>query len=302
MKIGFLACPETMPAAGTSSGVERRGDAFEHDLQVDALRPAFAAAGLELIEIEWRAPLDQFADIRLVLIGTSWDYQDYPDEFLIKLEALQSVGVIVCNSPELIRWNIDKSYLKELERRGTRTIPTLWSDDPDYGDVTRALAHFKSDKVVVKRQTGAGALGQHIFDKESLPDEDWQMGHKAMIQPFLAAIQDEGELSFVFIDGAFSHAIQKTTAKDEYRIQSLYGGQETAITPSDDDIAAALSVLQALPGDTPLYARIDMLRADTEDSDGALVVMEAEAIEPFLYPVQGPELGKRMADAIIARL
>ena len=131
-----------------------------------------------------------------------------------------------------------------------------------------------------------------------MPAADWQMGAPAMIQPFLSAIQEEGELSFVFIDGAFSHAIQKTPAKGEYRIQSLYGGKETPITPSDADIASALSIMQALPGDTPLYARIDMLRAE----DGDLMVMEAEVIEPFLYPLQGPELGERMAEAIIQRL
>ncbi len=53
-----------------------------------------------------------------------------------------------------------------------------------------------------------------------------------------------------------------------------------------------------MPGDTPLYTRIDMVRAD----DGKLLLMEAEAIEPYLYPEQGPELGERLADALAARL
>lgn len=298
MNIGFLACPETMPAAG----VRRRGDAFEHDLQVNALRPALAAKGMQLVEIEWRASMDDFADIALVMIGSSWDYQDYPDQFLAKLETLQDAGIMVCNPPDLVRWNVDKSYLKQLARAGAQTLPTIWADDPGQREILDAFAQFDCDKLVVKRQTGAGAFGQHMFEKSAPPPADWQMGHKAMIQPFLPAIQQEGELSFVFIDGAFCHAIQKTPAQGEYRIQSLYGGRETAITPADGDIAAALSIMQSLPqtaaSQPPLYARIDMLRAE----DGALMVMEAEVIEPFLYPVQGPELGERMADAIAARL
>lgn len=298
MKIGFLACPETLPSANA----ERRGDAFEHDLQVAALRPALEQRGATLTEIDWHAPLQDFAGFDLVLLGTVWDYQDHPDAFLAKIEAIEASGVIMCNSPALVRWNIDKIYLQDLTASGVNTIPTLWSDNPNYADVLAAFEHFGCERLVVKLRVSGGAIGQLIFSQDDMPEETWHMGHKAMIQPFLPAIQQEGELSFVFVDGAFSHAIQKTPSKGEYRIQSLYGGQETPITPSDEDIASALSVLsampQATPYDAPLYARIDMLRAD----DGGLLVMEAEAIEPFLYPVQGPDLGERMADAVTARL
>ncbi|GAA4643071.1 ATP-grasp domain protein [Pontixanthobacter gangjinensis] len=298
MKIGFLACPETLP----SSGTERRGDAFEHDLQVAALRPSLEERGAELTEIDWHSPLGDFAQFDLVLLGTVWDYQDQPEAFLAKIEAIEASGVRVCNSPALVRWNIDKVYLQDLAKVGVKTIPTLWNDNPNRADISAAFEHFGCDRLVVKLRVSGGAIGQLIFAQDDLPDAEWQMGQKAMIQPFLPAIQAEGELSFVFIDGAFSHAIQKTPSKGEYRIQSLYGGQETSVNPSDQDIASALSVLRTMPrttpGDTPLYARIDMLRAD----DGGLLVMEAEAIEPFLYPVQGPELGERIAEAIVARL
>jgi hypothetical protein len=45
----------------------------------------------------------------------------------------------------------------------------------------------------------------------------------------------------------------------------------------------------------PLYARIDMVRL----ADGRLAVMEAELIEPYLYPLQGPEFGAMLADAVL---
>jgi len=298
MKIGFLACPETMPASGT----ERRGDAFEHDLQLAALRPAFKACGLELAEINWHAPMDEFSDFALILLGTAWDYQDYPEEFLARLIAIEGAGITVCNSPALVRWNIDKTYLKDIAQRGVATVPTIWADNPGRLDVQAAFEHFDCENVVVKRQVGAGGLGQYLFGKADLPAHDWRMGHKAMIQPYLPAIKQEGELSFVFIDGEFSHGVRKIAAADEYRIQSLYGGREEIFEPAGSDIAAAGSVIDAMndaiSGEKPLYARIDMLRGD----GGALVVMEAEAIEPYLYPQQGPNLGERLAKAIIKRL
>ena len=108
-RIGFLACADTLPGEGP-----RRGDAFEHDLEVAALRPAFADAGLELVERDWRAPLVAFEGLDAVLLGTAWDYQDHPEEFVARLDALAAQGLEVCNPPDVVRWNADKRYLTKL--------------------------------------------------------------------------------------------------------------------------------------------------------------------------------------------
>ena len=291
--IGFLACETTLPGSG-----ERRGDAFEHDLEIAAIIPAFEAAGLDLRVIDWRAPVADFAGIDLVLLGTAWDYQDHAEEFTAKLEALEAAGVIVCNSSQIVRWNARKTYLRELAENGAKTIPTLWLDDPDAADIAAAMEKFDCDSLVIKRQIGAGALGQERYTKDTLPPPEWRFGHPAMIQPFLPQIAQEGELSFVIIDGAISHALIKRPAKGDYRIQSLYGGYEEAIEPSAGDVEHALQIAQSLPFDTPLYARIDMLRDETGD----LLLMEAELIEPYLYPEQGPALGENLARAIRRRM
>ena len=288
-RIAYLACAGTLPGSP-----ERRGDAFEHDVMVAALRPAFAVRGMELIEIDWRAQLSDFVGMALALIGTPWDYQDFPAEFIAKLEVLEAQGVPVANPPEVVRWNCDKRYLRGLVERGAPTVPTLWHDDPGRDEVLAALDHFATGSVVVKRQVGAGALGQHRFTRCDLPPEGWRMGHAAMIQPFLPAIVEEGEFSLVFIDGAFSHALRKRPAEGDYRIQSLFGGREEEWAPSPAELAQAEAVLAALPFAAPLYARIDMVRLPS----GELAVMEAEMIEPYLYPEQGPDLGARLAKAV----
>lgn len=292
MKIGFLTCPGTMPGSPT-----RRDDAFEHDYQVDAIRPALEARGGSLVEIEWRAPLDAFAGCELVLVGTPWDYWDFEQDFLEKLDALEGAGITVCNPPELVRWNARKTYLRDLAERGAATIPTLWVEQPTAADIDAAFDTFGCDAVVAKRQVGAGAEGQSIHRKGEVPS-DWAMAHPAMIQPYLPQIASEGEISFLFIDGGFSHALVKRPAAGDYRVQSLYGGTEEAIQPEAADLAAAQAVVDAIPFETPLYARIDMVRGD----DGTLLLMEAELLEPYLYPLQGPELGPRLAEAIARRI
>lgn len=292
-KIAFLACPETLPGSPV-----RRPDAFEHDLLFDAINAGLDGRA-ELVGIDWRAPLDELTDFDLAYLGTPWDYTESKDEFLARLEALEAAGVVVANPVEVIRWNSDKLYLRQLEEAGAASIPTLWPEGAGPADVLAALDHFGCDRVVVKRRVGAGAIGQDSFSRDNPPHPDWRMDQPAMIQPFLPAIQSEGEHSFIFVDGQFSHGLVKQATGGDYRIQSLYGGIEIAVEPKAEDRAAAEGVMAMLPfAQPPLYARIDMVRLDS----GALAVIEAEAIEPYLYPLQGPEFGRRMADAMLHRL
>jgi len=293
MKIAFLACPDTLPGSPT-----RRPDAFEHDLLLAALRDGLGNRG-EVTDIDWRAPLDELARFDLAYLGTPWDYTEAKDEFVDRLEALEAAGVVVANPTGVIRWNSDKLYLQELAERGAPSIPTLWPEAPGPADIHAAFDHFGCDRVVVKRRVGAGAIGQDSFRRGDPAIDQWRMDQPAMIQPFLSSIQSEGEFSFIFVGGELSHALIKRAAPGDYRIQSLYGGSEVPLNPSPADRAAAEAAMAMLPfAQPPSYARIDMVRLES----GALAVIEAELIEPYLYPEQGPEFGKRLADTLLGRL
>jgi hypothetical protein len=286
-RIAYLASRVTLPGSPF-----RRRDAFEHDRMMAALRPAFASEGLQIDDRDWADPTVDWASYEAVLIGTCWDYWDRPVAFVDTLRRIERATRLF-NSADLVAWNSHKSYLKTLEARGARLIPTLWIDSVT-GPAAAAAFATLGDDLVFKRQVGAGADGQHRIRRgEDLPD----MPQAMMVQPFLRRIQTEGELSFIFIDGAFSHALLKQAAPGDYRIQSSYGGVDTALVPEAADLAAAEAMHAAL-GEVPLYARIDMLR----DEDGALLLMELELIEPYLYPLEGPELGPRLAAALVRRL
>lgn len=291
--IGFLACETTLPGSKT-----RREDAFEHDNMIEAIAPVFAARGWALKVIDWEAPLEAFNGLDLLMLGTSWNYQDKSEAFLAKLEALEAKGITVSNSSKIVRWNINKTYLRDLAEAGASTIPTLWRESVTAKGVAEAFDVFGCDRIVVKRQIGAGAEGQELMSRGSPPAKDWSFGAPAMLQPFLPAIAEKGELSFLFFGGTYSHCVRKLPASGDYRIQSLYGGTEVPYEPSTKEQAQASAIIAALPLAPPLYARVDML----EGEDGALLVMEAELIEPYLYPEQGPNMGKTLADAIAKEL
>ncbi|MEO0818056.1 MAG: hypothetical protein AAFX86_12225 [Pseudomonadota bacterium] len=288
MRIAYLACSITLP-----SSPDRRSDAHEHDWMMDAMRPAFAARGMEIEDVAWDDPGADWSAYAAIIIGTTWDYWDRADEFLETLASMEAATRLF-NPVELVRWNSRKTYLRDLEAKGARLIPTLWIDDMTEEAARAAFDQLGSDDLVFKRQVGAGADGQHRLRRgEAIP----HMPHPMMVQPFMGSILDEGEISFVMIGGQLSHALLKTAKPGDYRIQSLYGGAETEITPSAADLAAAQQVLAALET-PPLYARVDMLRAE----DGGLLLMELELIEPYLYPKQGPNVGKHLAEALKARL
>lgn len=288
MRIAYLACPLTLP-----DSPERRPDAFEHDQMVDCLSDAFASRGNEIAAVSWDDTTTDWSDFDAALIGSTWDYQDRLDAFLERLAHIERETRLF-NPGALVRWNSRKTYLRDLESKSVRTVPTLWLDVPGETDARTAFDALDSDDIVFKRQVGANAEGQFRLKRgDPVP----AMSHPMMAQPFLPAIRTEGELSFVFVDGGFSHALVKSAAEGDYRIQSSYGGREAPHGPGPSDMAAATAVIGSL-GDQPLYARVDMVRGE----DGDLLLMELELIEPFLYPLQGEGLGSRIRDALARRL
>ncbi|MCA8905222.1 MAG: hypothetical protein R3C00_01415 [Hyphomonas sp.] len=288
MKIAYLSSSVTLPGSPT-----RRSDAFEHDYMMAALRPAFALHGVEVEDVAWDDPAADWPDYDAAIIGTTWDYWDRQAEFL---DALGQIEVLthLFNPVSLVSWNIHKAYLRDLEARGARIIPTVWLSQADAVSAASAFDRLQSDDVVFKRQVGAGAHGQFRLSRGApLP----HMPHPMMAQPFLPTIQSEGEYSFIFVGGTFSHALVKRAVPGDYRIQSAYGGKETAIHPNTEDLDEAAAII-AMLDEVPLYARVDMVRGD----DGRLLLMELEVIEPYLYPREGPSLGTLLAEETLKRI
>lgn len=289
MKIAYLASHLTLPGSA-----RRRSDAIEHDQIMSVLRRTFKANSSIIDDIAWDASDANWSSYDAAVIGTTWDYCDRCDEFLATLGEINK-ATPVFNPPELVAWNSHKNYLRNLQQLGLQIIPTRWLDQPHKAiDWPEMFEHFAVDKLVVKRQIGANAEGQFLLDKGAIAPE---LTHPAMVQPFLTTVVDEGEYSFIFIDGELSHALIKRPIAGDYRIQSSYGGTESATTPSPNDVLSARMVLEVLD-ELPLYARVDMLR----DDNGNLSLMELELIEPFLYPLQGPNLGEHFLNALKKRV
>lgn len=287
-RLAYLACHGTATSSPT-----RRHDASEHDHSLRIFGPAFAAQGYVLEEVVWDAPDVAWDRFDAAIVGTTWDYTRQPERFLAALQQI-AAHIPLANPPALIEWNLSKRYLRELQQRGVPSIPTLWADrlaDLTPEDIRAGLA---SEQMVIKPVVGAGGVNQFKGATGTLPPPDHPLWHQGvMIQPFMASIVAEGELSLIFFDGVFSHAVRKTPAGADYRVQAAFDGREHAFTPTADDLASAQAVIDALPAPA-LYARVDVVRG----SDGTLALMECELIEPYLFPLFDASMGRNFATAV----
>jgi glutathione synthase/RimK-type ligase-like ATP-grasp enzyme len=270
-----------------------RDDHWELDLEFGPMRAACKGRGIGLETVVWDDPQLDIRSFDACVIGTAWDYTDKTEEFLATLEKFSAERPLF-NPMSVVRWNLRKTYLRDLAARGVAVVPTLWRNTADAGTIAGAFEELGVDEVVVKPVVGASSWRQaRVRRGQKMPPADELPPSETMIQPFLSAVTSEGELSFLFFDRQFSHCAQKLPEDGDYRVQSIYGGREKSYNPTPAELTLARRVLDAV--DEPLlYARVDMLR----QPDGDLALMELELIEPYLYPEQGPHMGESFAQAL----
>lgn len=284
MRILTLTSPDMVPGSPGN-----REDIWELEAHLAQMVPEAERRGYSLDLRVWSDPTLTAEGYDAVIVGTPWDYAQHVDHFLAVIDGL-AAQTRVFNSPDVIRWNSDKTYLERLGDAGVPTIPTLWMNDITTEQVRSANDHFGGGGVVVKRVVGAGAKGQVMWSGSG-PIPVPSAG-RVMVQPFLPAAQTEGELSLIYFDGEFSHAAQKRPKAGDYRVQSVYGGTDTVYEPDAEALHVAKLALDAVEWDL-LYARVDLMR-----HDGRLCLMELEVIEPYLYALQGHGMGGRLFDAL----
>jgi hypothetical protein len=286
--IAYLACPWTQPGSPT-----RDADAFGHDLMMGVLGYGLFKLGYGLQSVSWDDASTDWSQYPAAVLGSTWDYATRFQAFTAQLRHIASKTRLL-NPLATVEWNAQKTYLRDLEQAGCAIIPTLWLDAAEENRCREAFEAFQVDTLIIKPQVGANAWRQvKLAQRDPWPAADTLPPGPCMVQPYLQAIETEGEYSFLFFGREFSHAVVKRAKKGDYRIQATYGGVDSPYAPTAKEIALAAQALKQIPGDL-LYARVDMVRGNS----GALAVIELELIEPFLYPLYAPQTGDNYARAL----
>jgi hypothetical protein len=258
----------------------------------------FARAGCEALPVLWDDPAIDWRAFDRVVLRSTWDYFERIDEFRAWLDRLEHVEARLLNPLPLVRWNLDKLYLRALEQQGIAILPTRFVAAGERVDLAGELHARDWHDAIVKPAVSGGAFRTHrvsMADAQRVQpalDEILAAGG-ALIQPFAREIVDEGEWSLLFFGGRFSHCVLKTAATGEFRIQQQFGGSAHAVTPAETLLRAAEHIMASLPV-APAYARIDGLRRGEE-----FLLMEVEVIEPSLFLPAGDEAADRYVRACI---
>ena len=263
------------------------------------LVPALARRGLGAVPALWDDPAQRWEAYAAVVLRSCWDYHHHAEAFERWLERLERGGARVHNAVPTLRWNMRKTYLRDLKAAGVPVLDTFWA--PRGSDTTlRGVAAATGwGTMVVKPTVSASAHDTWVVDAASPGGAEARFARELaardlMVQAFVRSIPTEGELSLVFIAGAFSHAVRKRPKPGDFRVQEEHGGSAEAVDVPADLVRQAERAPRLAPR-PPLYARVDGTFAG-----GRLVVTELELIEPTLYLGLGGEAADAFAAAIEA--
>ncbi|MBX9694791.1 MAG: hypothetical protein K2Z81_20555, partial [Cyanobacteria bacterium] len=241
----------------------------------------------------WNDSTVDWGDSRVCIIRSTWDYHLQLEEFLSWIDRVKTSSKVL-NSPELIRWNVNKIYLRTLQDKGVPIIPTRWTPRGSAFDISSLFDQWP--ELVIKPAVGLATFGVRRSNASDEGAQDHLDGllqnGDVMIQEYMKNVTTYGERALVFFRGVFSHAVSKTPFQ-----KLAVGGEagEKAATAEPDEIALGEKVIEALPS-LPHYARVDIVR----DNFNQPVLIELELVEPGLFLAFSEDAPRRFADAILA--
>jgi len=263
--------------------------------QAELLGRLFGARGQDVTLLPWTTSADLSA-FALTIPLMAWGYHQDMPKWLGQLDRWAAAGAHFENPLGVLRWNADKTYLLDLERRGIAIVPSRVATALTEADLEAARAAFGADRLVGKPVSSASSHHTFLLDAgDAIPPE--VAGRRMLIQPLMEAIESEGEYSLFYLGGRYSHAIVKRPRAGEFRCQSQFGGRhEMTDAPAAAQALAATAL--AASGPDLAYARIDLIG----DGRGGYALMEIELIEPYLFLDQAPDGGAAFIDMVLGTI
>jgi len=273
------------------------GFVMDDDLAIAPL----AKRGVAVETLPWDRPGVAWGSYDLVVLRSTWDYQHHAEEFLETLAAIEASGTPLHNSLAIVRWNMQKTYLRDLAAQGVPVVPTQWRERLRPGELLPLFDAVQSKDAVIKPVMSGNAQGAWRLDRASAAAqateiETYFAERPLMMQPFEGGILNEGEYSLLYFNRVHSHSVLKVPKRGDFRVQEEHGSEIRAVSAEPALLSAGAAAMTAI-GKTLLYARADLVRHGDE-----FRVMELELVEPALYLRMDPGAPDRFADAVTSLL
>lgn len=257
--------------------------------------------GFENEIVAWSDSKINWSKYEILLIKSTWDYFDYYLEFLNWLGEIKALNIPVLNSIDTILWNSSKKYLSEIKNEGFPVVSGMELKKGTLVSFESILKEIESEIWVVKPQVSGGSKNTLKIRRDQWEEYEDRIQtlvnqEDFLVQPFIKEVEEVGEYSLIFFNGQFSHAVLKTPAKGDFRVQHYFGGELKSVDPSEKMKASAKTYLEKFAPDS-LYARVDGV-----EIDGKFYLMELELIEPYLFLTSHEKAISNYKNALKTRL
>jgi hypothetical protein len=238
---------------------------------------------ITIVPVLWDDEAIDWYAFDAIIIRATWDYFERPQEFNQWLDRLEPLAHKVWNPLSVVKWNQDKRYFDDFTKKGIGLPPYIICPRNGKANLKQIMEDNGWRKAVVKPAISGGAYHTWVVHTDTAVADQprfaaLQETGDVIVQVFVEEILTHGELSLVFFDKKFSHAICKKAKPGDFRVQTEFGGSITAIQPDEAALMQATALVNSMT-EPLLYARVDGVAVE----DGRFLLMELELIEPNLF-------------------
>ena len=267
-------------------------------LEDKILQNALENKGLKVCRKNWANKNFNWRLCKYAIFRSTWDYFEKFDEFFTWIKNTEKKTNFI-NSSNIIKWNIDKNYLKYLENKTINITPTIFINKKET-TLKKLLKLTKWKEAVIKPAISGAArhtyrinnknyakyesIFQKLIKKESM-----------LFQEFMNNIPVKGEISLIMIGGKYTHAVKKNAKSGDFRVQDDHGGTVEIYEANSVEINFAEKCINKCPF-FPIYARVDI----AYDNKNNPALMELELIEPELWFRNNEESAIILAEEILS--
>lgn len=227
---------------------------------------------------------NDYSKYDLAIIRSIWGYEEDVKRFEEFLDTLTKNNVTILNNVSIMQNNYYKEKQFELlDKYDIPHIKTAFIPE-NSKDIAAIVKENMENEMIIKPSISASGKNTYLLNSNSERKNTISLSEvnskykeinkttSLMLQPFIKEI-DDGEISLIYIDGKFSHAIKRFPSifNDTKGVSYLADVPKKLLDLGD-------KVLEIKEYQGALYERIDVVKKDNE-----YIVMELELVEPALF-------------------
>jgi len=273
------------------------------DPDSELLRDELIAQGLPAELVSWDDPDIDWSAYSATIIRSTWDSIDRPEEYVAWARRVEA-GSTLLNPADVVAWNLDKRYLAELGEAGIGVIETQWVR-PGEQWLTPSGDYVVKPAVSAGGRETARYSAEHEAEARVHVDRLLAADQTVMVQPFLASVVEPGELSLIFFDGSYSHAVRKGSVLEAGGgvverpwERMIFLGLSDPTEPQRSVAETVVGAIHDRFAQPLVYSRVDLIDGDHSNP----LVIEVELIDPSLSLVLAPAAAATLAAAVAARV